>query len=200
MLRRGDGDTRLTSLRVSLDISLAALGVDSAAHRLYRLIALLPAGMAAGDCVAIARRRRADDAEKAAPPPSWRPRASPAAATTAGACSRRCARRCFDDYPPGGPDKARLVKCSCRAPRWARRIGTASWERCARERYRGSREFRRDDRRRGERRRASRRLGRGRIGLRNSTPIPVLLQSRPCVPLPPVFGKAGDVLGEANCI
>ena len=52
MLRRGDGDTRLTSLRVSLDISLAALGADSAAHRLLRLIALLPAGMAAPDCAA----------------------------------------------------------------------------------------------------------------------------------------------------
>ncbi|MFZ1963116.1 MAG: SIR2 family protein, partial [Roseiarcus sp.] len=50
MLQRGDGDTRLTSLRVSLDISLDALGADSAAHRLLRLIALLPAGMAARDC------------------------------------------------------------------------------------------------------------------------------------------------------
>lgn len=46
MLTRGAADDRLTSLRVSLDISRAALGFDSAADRLLRLIALLPGGLA----------------------------------------------------------------------------------------------------------------------------------------------------------
>ncbi len=49
LLRHGAADDRKTSLRASLDLSLDALGADSAAHRLIRLMALLPDGMSEAD-------------------------------------------------------------------------------------------------------------------------------------------------------
>ncbi len=49
LLRRGAADDRMTSLRVSLGLSLEALNPPSPAHRLIRLMALLPDGMAEAD-------------------------------------------------------------------------------------------------------------------------------------------------------
>src|SRR5208283_5421122 len=49
LLKSGKGDDRFKSLRVSLDISLQALGAKSAPHRLIRLMALLPDGMSESD-------------------------------------------------------------------------------------------------------------------------------------------------------
>jgi len=127
MLQRGDGDTRLTSLRVSLDIALDALGADSAAHRLLRLIALLPAGMAAGDCVAAL----ADGA----PTPGERDAAAKLEA--ARLLSRRDDRwrllapvreTLLQDFPPEARDKARLVKLFLARAGLGERIGTAGWD------------------------------------------------------------------------
>jgi tetratricopeptide (TPR) repeat protein len=126
-LQRGDGDTRLTSLRVSLDIALDALGADSAAHRLLRLIALLPAGMAAGDCVAAL----ADGA----PTPGERDAAAKLEA--ARLLSRRDDRwrllapvreTLLQDFPPEARDKARLVKLFLARAGLGERIGTAGWD------------------------------------------------------------------------
>jgi tetratricopeptide (TPR) repeat protein len=127
MLQRGDGDTRLTSLRVSLDISLEALGADSAAHRLLRLIALLPTGMAAGDCVAAL----ADGA------PTPAERGAAAKLEAARLASRRDDRwrllapvreTLLRDFPPEAPDKARLVKLFLARAALGDRIGTADWD------------------------------------------------------------------------
>jgi tetratricopeptide (TPR) repeat protein len=127
MLQRGDGGTRLTSLRVSLDISLAALGADSAAHRLLRLIALLPAGMAAADCAAALADGAPTEAERGAA----------ARLEAARLVSRRDNRwrllapvreALLQDYPPEAPDKARLVKLFLARASLGRRIGTADWD------------------------------------------------------------------------
>jgi tetratricopeptide (TPR) repeat protein len=127
MLRRGDGDTRLTSLRVSLDISLAAIGPDSAAHRLLRLIALLPAGMAAADCVATLADGAPTDAESGAA----------IRLEAARLASRRDDRwrllapvreTLLQDYPPQAQDEARLVKLFLARAALGARIGTAGWD------------------------------------------------------------------------
>ncbi len=49
LLRHGAGNDRKTSLRASLDLSLAALDPPSSPHRLIRLMALLPDGMSDAD-------------------------------------------------------------------------------------------------------------------------------------------------------
>jgi tetratricopeptide (TPR) repeat protein len=127
MLQRGDGDTRLTSLRVSLDISLEALGADSAAHRLLRLIALLPAGMAANDCIAALADGAPTDAERAAA----------AKLDAARLASRRDDRwrllapvreTLLQDYSPDAQDKARLVKLSLARAALGARIGWPGWD------------------------------------------------------------------------
>ncbi|MGO4870507.1 MAG: tetratricopeptide repeat protein [Roseiarcus sp.] len=126
-LRRGKGDHRLTSLRVSLDISLAALGADSPAHRLVRLIALLPAGMAARDCAAALADGAATDAEKGAAP----------RLEAARLVARRDDRwrllapvreTLLQDFPPQARDKARLVKLFLARAALGERVGTAGWE------------------------------------------------------------------------
>ena len=127
MLRRGDGDTRLTSLRVSLDISLNALGAESAAHRLLRLIALLPVGMAAADCVAALADGAPIDAEKAAA-------AKLEAARLAGRRDDRwrllapVRETLLQDYPPQAQDKARLVKLFLARAALGWCIGRAGWD------------------------------------------------------------------------
>jgi len=127
MLRRGDGDTRLTSLRVSLGISLSALGADSAAHRLLRLIALLPAGMAADDCLAAL----ADGA------PSEAERGAAAKLEAARLASRRDDRwrllapvreTLLQDFSPQAQDKARLIKLFLARAALGDRIGTVGWD------------------------------------------------------------------------
>ena len=52
-MRRGAADDRKTSLRASLDLSLAALDPPSPPHRLIRLMALLPDGMSEADSRAV---------------------------------------------------------------------------------------------------------------------------------------------------
>ena len=127
MLKRGDGDTRLTSLRASLAISLKALGAGSAAHRLLRVIALLPAGMAASDSVAALTDGAPTEAEVAAA----------AKLETARLASRHDDRWrllapirevLLQDYPPEGQDRARLVTMFLARAALGRRVGTADWD------------------------------------------------------------------------
>jgi tetratricopeptide (TPR) repeat protein len=127
MLERGVADTHLTSLRDSLDTSFAALGADSAAHRLLRLIALLPAGMAESDCDAALNDGAPTEAEKAAALKLERARL----------IRRRDGRlqllapvreTLLQDYPPEAQDKARLVKLFLARAALGWRIGTADWD------------------------------------------------------------------------
>jgi tetratricopeptide (TPR) repeat protein len=199
MLQRGDGDTRLTSLRISLDISLAALGADSAAHRLLRLIALLPAGMAAGDCVAALADGAPTDAEKAAA----------AKLEAARLATRRDDRwrllapvreTLLYGYPPGPRDKARLVKLFLARAALGGRIGTADW----------------DQVRDGVTVEAGNFDGMIGVAANETAPPDGLVEAvvglgefhsfaglASVASLPTVaasLGKAGNVLGEANCI
>ena len=89
-LLKSKGEAR--SLRVSLEISLDALVAASPAHRLIRLMALLPDGMADDDSQTIlADREPADeDIEAASVLENARLAAAP---MVADACSPQCARR-----------------------------------------------------------------------------------------------------------
>jgi tetratricopeptide (TPR) repeat protein len=126
MLRRGDGDSRLTSLRVSLDISLAALGADSAAHRLLRVMALLPAGMASGDCVTALADGAPTEAERGA---AVRLEAARLASHRGNRWRLLAPVRetLLQDYPPQVQDKARLVNLFLERAALGKHAGTASW-------------------------------------------------------------------------
>ncbi len=109
MLKRGRADDRLTSLRVSVDISLDALGADSAAHRLLRLMAMLPDGLAAADARALL-----DDG-----PPTAEAAAAGGRLEQARLAFRRDGRwrllapireLLAADFPPEPADRARLTR------------------------------------------------------------------------------------------
>ena len=108
LLRRGAANDRKTSLRASLDLSLAALDPPSPAHRLIRLIALLPDGMSETNS-----RTILSDGE-----PTREERGAAARLETARLASRasgrwrsprRCAKRCSPTFRPESDDRARLV-------------------------------------------------------------------------------------------
>ena len=149
LLRHGAGDDRKTSLRASLDLSLAALDPPSPPHRLIRLMALLPDGMSDADS-----RTILSDGE-----PTREERGAAARLETARLANRPDGRwrllapireTLLADFPPEAEDRARLVK---RVPA-ARGIGglrrDRQMERSARGADRRSWQSRRDDRRRGE--------------------------------------------------
>ena len=66
LLRQGEKDTRLTSVKASLALSLDALGAASPAHRLIRAMALLPGGLAMDDVGAILADSAPSEAERMA--------------------------------------------------------------------------------------------------------------------------------------
>jgi hypothetical protein len=108
LLRRGAANDRKTSLRASLDLSLAALDPPSPAHRLIRLIALLPDGMSETDS-----RTILSDGE-----PTREERGAASRLETAHLASRARGRwhvptpvreTLLADFPPESDDRARLV-------------------------------------------------------------------------------------------
>jgi hypothetical protein len=127
LLRRGPADDdRKTSLRASLDLSLAALDPPSPPHRLIRLMALLPDGMSEADSRAIL-----SDGE-----PTKEERGAAARLETGRLASRQSGRwrllapireTLLADYPPEAEDRARLVKVYLRRAALGGYPGTDRW-------------------------------------------------------------------------
>jgi tetratricopeptide (TPR) repeat protein len=126
MLKRGAADNRETSLRVSLDLSLAALNPPAAAHRLIRLMALLPDGLSEADSRTVlsdgdpTREERGaaaklEDARLATRPDSrWRLLA-PIRETL------------FAEFPPEADDRARLIELFLKRAALGEKLGTGGW-------------------------------------------------------------------------
>jgi tetratricopeptide (TPR) repeat protein len=123
---RGSADDRLTSLRVSLGLSLDALGAKSAAHRLIRLMALLPDGMSEADS-----RTILSDGE-----PTREERGAAARLGTACLVSSPRGRSrllapvretLLADFLPEAEDRVRLVNLFLRRASLGERAGTAEW-------------------------------------------------------------------------
>jgi hypothetical protein len=126
LLRRGAADDRKTSLRASLDLSLAALNPRSPAHRLIRLMALLPDGMSEADS-----RTILSDGE-----PTREERGAAARLETARLSSRASGRwrllapvreTLLADFPPEAEDRARLVRLFLKRAALGIRAGTNEW-------------------------------------------------------------------------
>jgi tetratricopeptide (TPR) repeat protein len=126
MLQRGAADDRKTSLRVSLDLSLAALNPPSPAHRLIRLMALLPDGMSGADS-----RTILSDGE-----PTTEQRSAAARLENARLASRPDARwrllapvreTLLADFPPESGDLTRLVKLFVARAALGSRAGWPKW-------------------------------------------------------------------------
>ncbi len=126
MLRQGAADDRKTSLRVSLAISLEALGPPSAAHRLIRLMALLPDGMSEADS-----RTILSDEE-----PTREERGAAARLEDARLASRPDGRWrllapvrevLLSSFPPEPEDKSRLLDRFLLRATQAESIGTKRW-------------------------------------------------------------------------
>ena len=126
LLKSGKGDDRLKSLRVSLDISLEALGTESAPHRLIRLMALLPDGMSEADS-----RTILSDGE-----PSEEEIEAASVLETARLSSRADGRwrllapireTLLADFPPEAEDRARLVNVFLRRTALGNHAGRDRW-------------------------------------------------------------------------
>ena len=126
LLRHGAGNDRLTSLRASLDLSLAALDPPSSPHRLIRLMALLPDGMSDADS-----RTILNDGE-----PTPEERSAAARLETARLASRPDGRwrllapireTLLADVPPEAEDRARLVSIFLRRAALGNYAGTDKW-------------------------------------------------------------------------
>ena len=126
LLRHGAGNDRKTSLRASLDLSLAALDPPSAPHRLIRLMALLPDGMSDADS-----RTILNDGE-----PTREERGAAARLETARLANRPDGRwrllapireTLLADVPPEAEDRARLVSIFLRRAALGDYAGTDKW-------------------------------------------------------------------------
>jgi tetratricopeptide (TPR) repeat protein len=126
MLQRGAADDRKTSLRVSLDLSLAALNPPSAAHRLIRLMALLPDGMSEADS-----RTILNDSE-----PTKEERSAGAKLESARLLSRPDGRwrvlapireTLLGDFPPDTKDRAQLIRLFLKRAALGKNAGRSEW-------------------------------------------------------------------------
>ena len=126
LLRHGAADDRLTSLRASLDFSLAALDPPSPAHRLIRLMALLPDGMSEADSRTILTEGE----------PTREDRGAAARLEIARLLSRPDGRwrllgpvreTLLADFPPEAEDRARLVSAFLRRAALGDYAGTDKW-------------------------------------------------------------------------
>jgi tetratricopeptide (TPR) repeat protein len=126
MLRRGAADDRKTSLRASLELSLAALNPPSAAHRLIRVMALLPDGMSEADS-----RTILSDGE-----PTREDRGAAARLEGARLASRPDGRwrllapvreLLLADFPPEAGDRTRLVNLFLARAADGGKAGMSQW-------------------------------------------------------------------------
>jgi hypothetical protein len=116
LLRRGAANDRKTSLRASLDLSLAALDPPSPAHRLIRswrsCRTACPRPTAARSSATASRPGTSAARRRSSKPP-----ASPAAQATGGACSPRSAKRCWPIFRRKRKIGRGWLGSSCAAPR-----------------------------------------------------------------------------------
>ena len=123
LLWRGDDEP---SLRASLELSLKALRQPSAEHRLIRVMALLPDGMADRDCAACLSDGQPSDEESDAArglengPPRQPPR-RPLAAAGPGP------RKPPAHFPPEPGDRARLIKLFLERACQGKKVRTRDW-------------------------------------------------------------------------
>jgi hypothetical protein len=126
LLSRGSENDRKTNLSASLDLSLAALDPPSPAHRLIRLMALLPDGMSEADS-----RTILTDSE-----PMREERGAAARLETARLASRATGRwrllspireTLLADFPAEAGDRARLVSIFLRRAALGEHAGTDKW-------------------------------------------------------------------------
>ena len=126
LLRHGAADNRKTSLSASLRLSLDALRPSSAAHRLIRLMALLPDGMSEAD----SRTTLSDSA------PTREERGAALRLESARLASRPDGRwrllapvreTLFADFPPEAQDRTRLVKLFLARAALGSNAGTSRW-------------------------------------------------------------------------
>jgi len=131
LLKSGKGDDRFKSLRVSLDISLQALGAKSAPHRLIRLMALLPDGMSESDSRTILGDGEPNDEEIEAA----------RVLETARLSSRPAGRwrllapvreTLLADFAPGAEDRTRLVNVFLRRAALGDYAGPTNGTKCGR--------------------------------------------------------------------
>ena len=127
LLQRGAADDRKTSLRVSLDLSLAALNPPSPAHRLIRLMALLPDGMADADSRTILTdsQQTAQERGAAGKLESARLASRPDGRWRLLAPIRELL---LADCPPEADDRTRLVRLFLVRAAKGQEIGTGRWE------------------------------------------------------------------------
>jgi len=127
LLGRGGANDRRTSLRASLDLSLAALDPPSLPHRLIRLMALLPDGISETDSRAIL----SDGA------PTKDERGAASRLETARLASRASGRwrllapvreTLLADFPPEPEDQARLTNLFLRRASLGQHAGTGKWD------------------------------------------------------------------------
>jgi tetratricopeptide (TPR) repeat protein len=126
LLQHGAADDRKTSLRASLDLSLAALEPPSPPHRLIRLMALLPDGMSEADS-----RTILSDGER-----TEEERGAAARLENARLASRPDGRwrllapvreTLLADFAPEAKDRARLINIFLRRAALGDYAGTAKW-------------------------------------------------------------------------
>jgi hypothetical protein len=127
LLQAGSADDRLTSLRVSLGLSLDALGASSAAHRLIRAMALLPDGMSDTDSKTILSDEEPTGDERAA---ALRLETARLARRADGrwrllAPVRETLRRW---YPPEPGDEFRVLRRFLEYAKLGMKIGTHEWK------------------------------------------------------------------------
>jgi tetratricopeptide (TPR) repeat protein len=199
LLRHGAAYDRKTSLRASLDLSLAALGAASAAHRLLRLMALLPDGMSEAD----SRTILSDDE------PTKEERDAAARLETARLASRASGRwrllapvreTLVADFLPEAEDRARLVDVFLRRAALGRGAGTEKWNDVREELTAEAGNLDAMIGVAATERELSEKLSSAVIGLRELHRFTGLAS---CAFVPAVakrFHDAGDLLSEANCI
>jgi tetratricopeptide (TPR) repeat protein len=199
LLRHGAGEDRKTSLRASLDLSLAALDPPSAPHRLIRLMALLPDGMSDADSRTILSDAEPIDEEIEAPN----------VLETARLVSRASGRwrllapvreTLLADFPPEAEDRVRLVTLFLRRAALGKHAGWDKWNDVREELTAEAGNLDSIIGVAGREPELPKDLSPAAMGLGTLHRLTGLSS---CASLPAMakrFHEAGDVLGEANCI
>ena len=199
LLRRGAANDRKTSLRASLDLSLAELDPPSPAHRLIRLMALLPDGMSEADS-----RTILSDGE-----PTREERGAAARLEIARLASRASGRwrllapireTLLADLPPEADDRARMVSLFLRRAASGEHAGRNKWKEVREELTAEAANFDAMIAVAAREPELPKSLWPAVLGLRELHHVTGLSS---CASLPAVakrFHGAGDLQGEANCI
>jgi len=200
ILRRyGAADNRLTSLRVSLDISLAALNPSSAAHRLVRLMALLPDGMSEADSCTILSDGEATKEERSA---AARLESARLASRPDGRWRLLAPIRetLLADLPPEAADRERLMKLFLVRAVNGGKVGTDNWGEARDEVTAEAGNLDAAARLAVSEHMPATALGTALWGLAQFHQFTGLASTAALPAAAKQFRDAGDVLGEANCV